>query len=106
LAKFEAILAGEKAMGVSAHNLGRSELAFGPEALRAAAARTGVPFISANAKSTDGKPLADRIRIVSLAGRRIAFVGVTSAAYSTDRITVDDPRQSAAAIAAERKADF
>ena len=76
--KFESILAGEKLMGCSAHNLGRSELSFGPAKLHEIRDRTNSPFLSANARDASGALLADAVRIVPLAGKRIAFVGLVS----------------------------
>ncbi|HSI33974.1 MAG TPA: hypothetical protein VK986_10345, partial [Tepidisphaeraceae bacterium] len=90
--KFEAILTGERAMGVVAHNLGKSELALGAEALRELAAKTGAPFVSANARSADGKEVAPEAREVERGGRAFLVVGVVSPRYATSGITASDPR--------------
>jgi hypothetical protein len=92
--KFEAILAGEVLMGIAAHNIGRSEAAMGAEYLRHAARQSGVPFVSANARDRDGKPLFDAARIVEAGTRRIAIVGVLDPAHASGDISVDDPRRA------------
>src|SRR6478672_1770233 len=51
--KFEAIVAGELLMGLTAHNLGGAELALGASYLRELAARTKAHFISANTTDND-----------------------------------------------------
>ncbi len=63
LMKFEAILEGERAMGVVAHNLGAAEAALGAATLRRLAERSGFPLLSANLCDQRGrlvvKPLLD-----------------------------------------------
>ena len=93
-AKFAAILRGEVAMGLSAHNLGASEVALGPEHLRRLAPQTNIPFVSANVRDAQGQPLAEPLRIVEAAGRRVALVGVLSPKYATQQIRVGPPRQA------------
>ena len=105
-AKFEAILAGEKLMGITAHNLGRSELAFGPIALRDIAARTNAPFVSANAKATDGSLLAEPMRILTLAGRRIALVGVVSPSFASKGVVIDEPLHAISDAISARRGQF
>jgi len=90
--KFEAILSGERAMGVAAHNLGKSELALGADALRDLVTRTGTPLVSANARGADGKPIAPAAREVEAGGRTFLVVGVVSPRYAANGITVSDPR--------------
>jgi hypothetical protein len=92
--KFEAILAGEKEMGVAAHNLGKAELALGPEYLRELAVKMGVPFVSENARDKSGKRLIESRRIIEASGRRIGIIGVVSPRYATAQINIDDPRQA------------
>jgi Cytochrome c554 and c-prime len=105
-AKLEAILNGEKQMGIAAHNLGKSELAFGPDALRNLATKTGVTFISANTRATDGQPLALPLIILPLDGKRIALVGVVDPTYATNQITADDPRSAIMSIIASHRTEF
>jgi hypothetical protein len=105
--KFEAILAGERLMNVAAHNLGRGELAFGPEALREIASHGQTPFVSANARAAaDGKPIADGLRIVTVDGKRVAIVGVISPQFATTEFVIDDPRQSIAAVMSAHKGEY
>lgn len=94
--KFEAILRGETAMGIAAHNLGAAELALGPKVLR----KLNAPWVSANAVAADGQPLAPPLRVVESAGRRLALVGVVSPRYATEEIRVEAPRD---AVLAELK---
>jgi hypothetical protein len=89
--KFEAILRGELLMNVTAHNIGRAEAALGPEYLRDVAKRLAVPLISANAIDERGVAVAPASRIVDIAGRRVALVGVLSTTFATDSIRVQDP---------------
>jgi hypothetical protein len=92
--KFEAILKGEKEMGLAAHNLGGPEAAFGADTLRRIARELDVPFVSANLRDAAGKPVAEPCRIVEQAGRRIAFVGVLARSYARDGLQIDDPREA------------
>jgi hypothetical protein len=101
-AKFEAILRGDKLMNVAAHNLGKSEIAFGPQALRDLSAKTGVTLISANAHAADGQPLAPPLVVVN----RIALLGVVSPQYATDQIKIDDPRTAVMSALASHKSEF
>src|SRR4051794_9698916 len=74
--KFEAILAGEQQMGIAAHNIGRSEAAFGATYLRDVASRLSVPLISANVRdASSGRPIAEASRVVTAGGRRVMIVG-------------------------------
>lgn len=92
--KFEAILSGEMAMGVGAHNLGRAEVALGPEYLRQVAQRLSVPFVSANVRDAAGGLIAPPLRILQAPGRRLAVVGVLSRRYASGNLRIDEPRQS------------
>jgi hypothetical protein len=90
-AKFEAVLRGELAMQIAAHNIGRSEALLGPVYLRQLGTRLGVPLVSANACDAEGRLIAQRWRIVEAAGRRVALVGVLSERYATDQVRVTPP---------------
>jgi len=92
--KFEAIARGEIAMGIAAHNVGASEAALGPDALGELAGRIGLPLVSANARDRRGKPLAEPMRMIDVAGRRIAVIGVLDPRYATDQVDVT-PAQAA-----------
>ncbi len=104
--KFEAILAGERKMQVAAHNLGRSEIAAGADYLIALAASSNTPFVSANTHSATGIAIAPGMRIVSVAGRRIAVVGVVSHRYATSDVIVQDPVASIRSVAAAHPGEF
>ena len=80
--------AGETRMGVLAHNLGRAELALGPQRLRELARDTSAPLLSANARDAQGQPIAQLVRVVSAAGRRIAITGIVSPSYATAAVQV------------------
>ena len=87
-----AILRGEVQMGVVAHNLGRSELEFGAESIRELGSDTQVPFVSANARDADGRPLAPAMRTVQVGDQQICFIGVVSPDYATTEVQIESPR--------------
>ena len=95
--KFESILSGEKLMGCVAHNLGKAELALGPDRLREIAEKNATPLISANALDQSGKPIADAIRFATVGGKRIGIVGLVSPRFGTEQIRIEDPRNALAA---------
>jgi hypothetical protein len=92
--KFEAILQGEKAMGLAAHNLGKAEVQFGPAYLREVARRLDVPFVSTNTIDTEGKSLAEPCRTAVVGAFRVAVLGVISPQYATRSVRVSPPRQA------------
>lgn len=89
--RFDAILHGERAMGVAAHNLGAAELALGPGWLRETARATEVPFVAANATAVDGQPLAPASRTIQRGGVTVRVIGVVSPTFATAEIRVSDP---------------
>jgi hypothetical protein len=93
-AKFDAILAGEVALGVAAHNIGASEAAMGSDHLRVVADRLGVPFVSCNVRDAAGSLVAEPVRVVKHAGRRLALIGVLSETYEGAGLRVDPPRDA------------
>jgi hypothetical protein len=95
LAKFNAILIGESRMHVAAHNIGAAEARFGPDELRRQIEDGGEPLLSANVRDASGKLVAEPVRIVSAAGRRLALVGVLAERYATPDLQVTPPRQAA-----------
>jgi hypothetical protein len=92
--KFEAILEGERAMGINAHNLGKAELALGAEYLREVQGRLHFPFVSENVRDAGGKRIIEDRRIVEAGGMRVGVIGVVSALYGASGFTIDDPRQA------------
>jgi 2',3'-cyclic-nucleotide 2'-phosphodiesterase (5'-nucleotidase family) len=101
--EFEAILAGEKRMGVAAHNLGKAELALGAEYLRDARTRLGVPFICANATDSAGAAIVPASVEISAGGRRVLVVGVVSPKFTGNGIKVTEPRQAILSALGEGK---
>jgi hypothetical protein len=95
--KFAAIVRGEIAMEVAAHNIGPAEMRLGVEELQRLAAELNVPFVSTNIRDAHGRPLAEPMRLVDIAGRRIALAGIVSPSYAKEPLEVLDP---AAAIEA------
>src|SRR5436305_4050358 len=104
--RFEAILAGERQMGLAAHNVGRSEAAFGADYLREVARRTGAPLVSANLRDASGQLVAEAIRVVTAGGRRIAITGVCSPGLAAGGLKADDPRQAVLAAAGGAKGRY
>jgi hypothetical protein len=95
-ARFEAILDGELAMGVTAHNLGESEILLGVEYLRKLATDKHVPFISANLRAS-GRRAVDPYRIVDAGGVRVLLIGVArvyAAIAGEFNWQLDDPRNA------------
>lgn len=99
--KFEAILRGELAMGVAAHNLGGPEVALGVDYLRNVARTVPAPLVSANARDAFGKLIVPAARIVELSGRRVALLGVVSPRFSQPGVQIGDPREATVATARE-----
>ena len=92
--KFEAILQGEQAMGVAAHNIGAAEAALGPDYLRDVARRLHVPLVSTNVPLSDGQPLAEPLRIIPAAGRSVAILGVLSPKFAAAGLRIASPREA------------
>src|SRR6185312_3640271 len=105
-AKFEAILRGEIAMGLSAHNIGGPEAALGVDYLRRIAKELSVPLISANVRGREGSLAAPPLAIVEHGGRRIALIGVLSQSFATADLPIDDPREAILRETAAAKGRF
>ncbi|MDB5333791.1 MAG: cycA1 [Phycisphaerales bacterium] len=103
--KFGSILAGEKLMGVFAHNIGKAESELGCDALRDAA-RNGAPLVSANVRDEAGQLVAQPLRISETGGRRIAVTGVLSPRFAPAGVRVDDPRQAILAAIGGAKGSY
>jgi Cytochrome c554 and c-prime len=101
--KFEAILRGELAMNVEAHNIGGSEAALGGEYLRWLAKEMRVPFVSANIRDASGVPIAESVRIIERGGLKIGVTGVLSKRYASPQCVVEDPREAVLKIATQIK---
>jgi hypothetical protein len=105
-AKFEAILRGESALGVAAHNVGASESALGADYLRGVSEDTRVPLVSCNVQDVAGRPFAPPVRIVKAGGRRIALTGVLSPSLAPAAARVTDPRRAVSQTLAAIKGQF
>src|SRR5258708_15298472 len=92
--KFEAVLKGELAMDLAAHNLGGPEAALGIDYLRSTARELQVPFVSANLRDSSGDRVAEPVRIVQEGERRVACMGVLSRRYAASGLQIDDPREA------------
>jgi len=92
--KFEAILRGEAALGVAAHNVGASEAALGPEYLRDVIRRLHAPLVSANVLAPDGRAICPPAAVCRAGGRTVALVGVLGEQYASEAIQVLPPRQA------------
>jgi hypothetical protein len=99
--KFAAILRGETAMGVVAHNLGPAEVRLAADELHRLASETKAPFISTNVRDAQGRPLAEPLRLVETADRLVAVAGLLSPRYASESIKVLDPADALAEALAE-----
>lgn len=90
--KFEAILEGERLMGLAAHNIGGPEVALGLANLQEASRKTGARLISANLRDSVGRPVFDGWTIIETAGRRLAVIGVISPRYAAGDVRIEDPK--------------
>jgi hypothetical protein len=104
--KFAAILRGEMAMGLAAHNLGPGEVRLGAEELHRLAAELQAPFVSTNVRDSNGRPLAQPMRLVKAAGRTIAVLGLLSPSYADDSLEILDPAEAIAAALHEATAEY
>jgi hypothetical protein len=91
-AKFEAILDGELALGVAAHNIGAAEARFGTDYLRDVAGRLKIPFVSCNVLDAQQQPVVEPARVVTAAGRTLAFLGVLSERHAASDMQIAPPR--------------
>jgi hypothetical protein len=108
-ARFEAILAGELAQGLVAHNLGGPEVALGIEYLQRLAREKQIPLISANLRDPAGRRILEPCRIVESGGMRVALIGVfkTYAAIASARdFDIGDPRSAVLATLAAIAGQF
>ncbi len=94
--KFEAILAGESAMGIAAHNLGAPEAALGAEYLRAVQKKLGIPFLSTNLRDASGAAVAPASLEVRAPGSNlgILLLGVVSPRLLRGDLKAGEPRDA------------
>jgi hypothetical protein len=81
-------------MRVAAHNVGASEAALGPDYLREVARRLHVPFVSTNVLLSDSRPLTDPLRLIQVAGRGVAILGVLSPKFAAAGLRITPPREA------------
>ncbi|HLJ12721.1 MAG TPA: multiheme c-type cytochrome [Planctomycetaceae bacterium] len=107
--KFEAIISGELAMGIAAHNIGESEAMLGITYLRDLARERHVPFLSANLRDSGGQNIFEPLRIIESGGLRVALVGVLTAPKTRGTARdwrVDDPREAVLTTLAAHRGKF
>jgi hypothetical protein len=92
--KFEAILRGELAMGLAAHNIGGPEAALGGDYLHEVSLRLHVPFVSTNVLRDEGQPLTEPLRIIAMGCRKVAMFGVLSPKFAAAGLRVTSPREA------------
>ncbi len=93
-AKFAAILRGELAMGLAAHNVGEAEARLGADELRSLAKSLGVRWLSANTRTSAGEPLGQPTLVVSRSGKRLAIVGVLDDQLDIPGLELAPPREA------------
>lgn len=104
--KFEAILRGEAAMGIVAHNIGTAEARLGAEFLRQIAPKHRVPLLTCNVRDASDDLLGERFRIVKAGGRKIVFVGVLSDSEAISDVRIDSPRKAILSALSESAVDY
>ncbi|GAA4436077.1 multiheme c-type cytochrome [Bremerella cremea] len=99
-AKFEAILAGEQAMGVKFHNVGASEVAF----LANSTPNEGNAFPGLHSANVTADLLSsDRYQILKAAGKRILVIGVLSNADGSAKSGHEPARDAVLGVLAKVK---
>lgn len=104
--KFLAILHGEAAMGVTAHNIGSAEAGLGASELKKLAADAAVPLVSTNVATASGELVAPPVKIVSAGGRRLAVFGVLSPQLAASGLAVSEPRAAVLAAIAKARGSY
>lgn len=92
--KFEAIVQGELAMGISVHNIGHAEAKLGIEELRRLQKTYNIPWVSANTSDPDGKPFAESGRVIESGNAKILFVGILSQDFQGEIVRIAPPKQT------------
>jgi len=85
-AKFEAILRGELALGIVAHNVGAAEARLGAEYLNTLQRTLRVPWVTCNVRDTEGALLGQPVQTVRTTRGTMAVVGVLSDTTKYDGI--------------------
>ena len=80
--KFEAILQGERELGIIAHNVGAEELVLGVDYLLKTSKEIGVPFLASNLYMDRKSPFEQVIRL-NRGGLQMAIIGLLDDTYVT-----------------------
>jgi 2',3'-cyclic-nucleotide 2'-phosphodiesterase (5'-nucleotidase family) len=92
------ILDAMAATGVAAATVGETDLAFGVDWLKKAAAETGVPYLAANLVDVAGEPVFPGRKVVEVGGNRIGlFAVLTSGRNLPEGLSVRDAVEAASA---------
>ncbi len=94
LVKLGAILAGQMMMDLDAFNLGGPETQFTVDQLRELRSDLNVPFVSANLRDRDDKPIAPAVRMLQRGGQSIAITGVVDPELVGNDLRALDPYRS------------
>jgi hypothetical protein len=104
--RFESVLAGEREMGIAAHNIGGPEAALGPDYLRELQTRLHPPLISANLRDAGGEPVAPAFLLVTEANRKVLVTGVLSRRFATPAVQISDPLMAVREVIAAQKGRY
>lgn len=104
--KFEAVLNGEAALQVAAHNLGAPELRLGAEYLRDLGAKHQFPFVTCNAIAEDRQPLGIALRVIETQGRRLGITGVVSPSIDIEGFQIDPPLDALLTVIDQKRGQY
>ncbi len=90
--KFAAILRGETAMSIAAHNVGAAEAALGASELERLMHDTAAPFVTTNLQPAGGPTQLPPLRWLEVGGRRLVVLGVLSPSLCPPGWKAIDPR--------------
>lgn len=94
LEKLKYILQGEVLMGVEAHNVGGTEIAFGLDTLKALQAHTGIVFLSTNIVDSTGHPPFPMFLTRQVGGRTVLLTGVAPPQENIAGVTIREPKDA------------
>ncbi len=93
--KFDAILRGELAMGIVAHNVGTGEARLGVKTLQELrTTEHGRAFVSCNTRDESGELVVLPYHIAERSGCRLLITGILSDSESIEGITIEPPAKS------------
>ncbi len=93
--KMQAILRGEKSMGIAAHNIGLAEAQLGAGLIRQLREQLAAPLVILQcAADESGQLLGKPVLLVETATGLWGLVGVLSDSYRVDGIRIDPPREA------------